>query len=80
MKTDGSTTTPPDSWDSAAGAAGSRSGVGITNNRTYMNTTATITGGLGGSETQISYAAKQNNGVVNTALQQRISNLHTRMF
>jgi hypothetical protein len=38
-----------------------------------MNTTSTITGGLGGFETQISYAAKQNNGVVNTALQQRIS-------
>jgi hypothetical protein len=38
-----------------------------------MNTTATITGGLGGFETQISYASKQNNGVVNTALQQCIS-------
>jgi hypothetical protein len=58
---------------SAAGAAATRSGVGITNNRPYMNTTSTITGGLGGFETQISYAAKQNNGVVNTALQQRIS-------
>ena len=58
---------------STSGAAGSRSGVGITNNRPYLNTTATITGGLGGGETQISYAAKQNNGVVNTALQQRIS-------
>jgi hypothetical protein len=31
---------------SAAGAAASRSGVGITNNRPYLNTTATITGGL----------------------------------
>ena len=58
---------------STAGAAASRSGVGITNNRPYMNTTATITGGLGGSETQISYATKQKNVVVNTALQQRIS-------
>jgi hypothetical protein len=58
---------------SAAGVAASRSGVGITNNRPYMNTTSTITGGLGGFDTQISYAAKQNNGVVNTALQQRIS-------
>ena len=38
-----------------------------------MNTNSTITGGLGGFETQISYGAKQNNGVVNTALQQRIS-------
>jgi hypothetical protein len=50
-----------------------RSGFGITNNRPYLNTNATITGGLGGFETQISYASKQNNGVVNTALQQRIS-------
>lgn len=58
---------------SAAGGAASRSGVGITNNRPYMNTNATIAGGLGGFETQISYATKQNNGVVNTALQQRIS-------
>jgi hypothetical protein len=58
---------------SASGPAAVRSGVGITNNRPFMNTTSTITGGLGGSETQISYAAKQNNGVVNTALQQRIS-------
>jgi hypothetical protein len=53
---------------SAFGAAAGRSGVGITNNRPYMSTTATIAGGLGGSETQISYATKQNNGVVNTAL------------
>ena len=42
---------------SAAGAAASRSGVGITNNRPYLNTTATITSGLGGFETQISYAS-----------------------
>lgn len=56
-----------------SGAAATRSGVGITNNRPHVNTTATITGGLGGFETQISYAAKQNNNVVNTALQQRIS-------
>ncbi len=58
---------------SDAGAAASRRGVGITNNRPYMNTTVTITGGLGGFETQIGYASKQNNGVANTALQQRIS-------
>ena len=58
---------------SAAGAAATRSGVGITNNRPYMNSNATIATGLGGGETQIGYAAKQNNGVVNTALQQRIS-------
>ena len=60
---------------SASGAASAtgRSGVGITNNRPYMNSAATIATGLGGFETQISYAAKQNNGVVNTALQQRIS-------
>ncbi len=58
---------------SAYGAAASRSCAGITNSRPYINTTSTITGGLGGSGTQISYAAKQNNGVVNTALQQRIS-------
>ena len=51
-----------------AGPNPGRSGVGITNNRPYMSTTATIAGGLGGSETQISYATKQNNGVVNTAL------------
>ncbi len=44
---------------SAGGAAAVRSGVGITNNRPFMNTNSTITGGLGGSETQISYAAKQ---------------------
>ena len=45
---------------SASGAASAtgRSGVGITNNRPYMNTTSTITGGLGGFETQISYGAK----------------------
>jgi len=60
---------------SPAGAATAvgRSGVGITNNRPYMNSTATIASGLGGFETQISYASKQNNGVVNTGLQQRIS-------
>jgi hypothetical protein len=59
---------------SAYGAAASRSGVGMANNnRPYMNSTSTITGGLGGAETQISYAAKQNNGVVHTALQQQIS-------
>ena len=57
----------------AGGGAANRSGVGITNNRPYMNTNSTIANGLGGFETQISYAAKQNNGVVNTALQQRIS-------
>jgi hypothetical protein len=57
---------------SAAGAAGVvvRSGVGITNNRPYMNSTATI---LGGFETQISYASRQYNSVVNTNLQPRIS-------
>ena len=38
-----------------------------------MNTTSTISTGLGGGETQISYATKQKNVVVNTALQQRIS-------
>jgi hypothetical protein len=38
-----------------------------------MNTTATITGGLNGFETQIGCASKLNNDVVNTALQQRIS-------
>ncbi len=38
---------------SAAGAAGAvgRSGIGITNNRPYMNSTATIATGLGGGET-----------------------------
>ena len=60
---------------SPAGAAPTpgRSGVGITNNRPYMNSTSTIANGLGGFETQIAYATKQNNGVVNTELQQRIS-------
>jgi hypothetical protein len=58
---------------STSGNAASRSGIGITNNRPYMNSTSTIANGLGGFETQIAYAAKQNNGVVNTALQQRIS-------
>ena len=60
------------SANGAATATG-RSGVGITNNRPYMYNNSTIANGLGGFETQISYAAKQNNGVVNTALQQRIS-------
>ncbi len=37
---------------SESGAAASRSGVGIANNRPYLNTTATITGGLGWFEIQ----------------------------
>jgi hypothetical protein len=49
---------------SPAGVAATRSGIGITNNRPYMNSNATIPGGLGGFETQISYASRQNNGVV----------------
>ncbi len=56
----------------AAGAVG-RSGIGITNNRRYMSSTATFASGLSGFKTQISYASRQNNGVVNTALQQRNS-------
>ncbi len=57
----------------ASGAAAGRSGVGITKNQPYMNSTATINGGVGGYETQISYASKQNKGVVNNAFHQRIS-------
>ncbi len=50
---------------STSGAAAGRSGVGITNHRPSMNTSATIASGLDGF-TQISYASEQNNGFLLT--------------
>jgi hypothetical protein len=55
------------------GAAATRSGIGLTNNRPFINTNSTIANGLGGFDTQISYAARQNGNVVNSAIQERIS-------
>ena len=40
-------------------ASAGQSGVGITNNRPYMNSTSTIATGLGGFEAQITYATNK---------------------
>ena len=57
----------------AGGAAASRSGIGITNNRPFLNSNAALNTGIGGFETQISNSTRQNSNVVNSALQERIS-------